>query len=77
MYSSGIVVWDSVTEAKKRSVEIISTTMIKTSYPTPQHKRHLKLSLLDQTLSTVYAPVIFFHTAPTKKKFNSFSLRKS
>ena len=42
-------------------VEVISTDTIKPSSPTPTHLCHFQLSFLDQTLTPILMPIIFFY----------------
>ncbi|KAL1810914.1 hypothetical protein DCAR_0623014 [Daucus carota subsp. sativus] len=42
-------------------VEIISSENIKPSFPTPQHLKTFKLSLLDQLIPAPYAPIVVFY----------------
>ena len=53
-------------EAKTTKIEIISRKTIKPSSPTPHNKRNLKLSLIDQTYSPSFAPMIFFYSTHSK-----------
>ncbi|KAL8088504.1 epi-neemfruitin B 7-O-acetyltransferse L7AT-like [Apium graveolens] len=42
-------------------VQVISSENIKPSFPTPQHLRTFKLSLLDQLIPAPYAPIVVFY----------------
>lgn len=66
-------------EAKTTEIEIVSRKTIKPSSPTPHNKRNLKLSLIDQTYSPSYVPLIFFYDRPSKgySNFLEKSLAKS
>ncbi|XP_062112575.1 stemmadenine O-acetyltransferase-like [Humulus lupulus] len=45
----------------KVEVEVISKEIIKPSNPTPHHRRHYELSLLDQQSPKTYNPLVFFY----------------
>lgn len=58
-------------DAEKTKIVIISRKTIKPSSPTPHNKRNLKLSLIDQTYSPSYGPMILFYNTPSKGFSNS------
>ncbi|GMN53165.1 hypothetical protein TIFTF001_022303 [Ficus carica] len=58
-------------EAETTKIEIISRKIIKPSSPTPKNKRKVKLSLIDQTYTPSYVPMILFYNTPSKGYSNS------
>ncbi|CAI9104239.1 OLC1v1002871C1 [Oldenlandia corymbosa var. corymbosa] len=48
-------------ELEEPKIDITSKELIKPSSPTPQNKKELKLSLLDQKIPVLFFPVIFFY----------------